>query len=314
MRKLILFLFIIFNTVAYTQIKVGDNPSVINSNSLLELESEDKVLVITKMSSLIMNSITPLQGALVYNTDTNCVYTFTGSSWVSLCDTSTTTGITVTTNSTAPTTNTIGDFWINDANNNAVSIWDGASWVPIDNNPRKGNGVPTATTANNPIAGEIYVDATTGAIYAYDGTTWVNSNTTLSANNGVIIDTDNTVQLGGVLIKPTVIATDPNNTLAITGLQEGDVTEDDVVVVNQSTGILKKTSISNLFREEIATITANDGQVQFTPPLLISDSKKVNVYRNGVRIDFTVVDNTTIEIEPEAICYAGDEIRIVQFY
>ena len=61
------------------------------------------------------------------------------------------------------------------------------------------------------------------------------------------------------------------------------------------------------------TIAANDGQSQFATPLTIVTPNKVNVYRNGVRIGFTVVNSEIIELEPEAVCYQGDEIRIVQY-
>lgn len=307
-----LILFILFNISLYAQVKIGDNPANIHQNSILELESSDKALVISRMSGTQMNAIIPLRGALVFNTDQNCVFMYDGTSWRSLCNTGA--GISVTTSSTAPTSNNLGDFWINDSLNNITSIWDGTGWISIDNNPRRGNGVPNTTTAPNAISGDVYVDSSTGIIYAFDGTIWVSSNTTPSANNGLLIDASNTIQLGGVLIKPTTIQTDITNTLAITGLQDGDITLDDIVTVNKITGQLRKVTAANLFREEVAEITATDGQIQFTPPLTIVDSRKVNVYRNGVRIDFTVVNTTTIEIEPEAICYAGDQIRIVQFY
>lgn len=310
--KYLFFFFILLNTSLYAQVKIGDNPSAIHSNSILELESIDKALVISRMSDLQMNAIIPLRGALIFNTDQNCVFIYDGTSWRSLCNTGA--GINVTTSSTAPTSNNLGDFWINDTLNNSTSIWDGASWISIDNNPRRGNGIPDATTAPNAIAGDVYIDSTTGIIYAYDGIGWVSSNSTPSANNGLLVDVTNTIQLGGILIKPTTIETDVTNTLAITGLQNGDVTQDDIVTVNRTTGQLRKISASNLFREEVAEIIATNGQVQFTPPLVITDSKKVNIYRNGVRVDFTVVNTTTIEIEPEAVCYSGDQIRIVQFY
>ena len=201
---LIFLLFI--NLSLFSQVKIGDNPSSIHSNSILELESSDKALVISRMSGAQMNAITPLRGALIFNTDDNCVFMYDGTSWRNLCDTGA--GINVTTASTAPTSNSLGDFWINDSLNNATSIWDGTNWVSIDNNPRRGNGVPNITTAPNPIAGDVYVDNATGTIYAYDGTTWVSSNTIPSANNGLLIDASNTIQLGGVLIKPTTIQTD----------------------------------------------------------------------------------------------------------
>jgi len=301
----------------YSQVKIGDNPASIDNNSILELQSAEKVLVITRMSTLVMNSITPLPGALVYNTTDDCIYSFDGTIWNSLCETSSTTSnINVTTSTTAPTNNTEGDFWINNSNsNNTVSIWDGVSWVSIDNNPRTGNGIPSTVTAPNPNSGQIYVNEATGEIYAYDGTTWINSNATLTANNGITIN-NGEIQLGGLLTIPTVIETNTNNTLAITGLEDGNITDDDILTINKTTGVLRKVSASNLFNftEEVTEIIASDGQVQFSPDSDIIDPTKVNVYRNGVRIDFTVIDTATIEIEPEAICYAGDQIRIVQFF
>lgn len=318
MKTKLSLVFIVFITMSlYAQVKIGDNPSVIHANSILELESIDKALVISRMSDIQMNAIVPLRGALVFNTDQNCVFLYDGTSWKSLCTTTgggsaTGTGIDVTTSSIAPTINNIGDFWINNTKNNATSIWDGTSWISIDNNPRKGNGIPNSTTAPSPISGDVYVDTSTGNIYAYNGTGWVSANT--SANNGLLIDATNTIQLGGILIKPTVIETNITNTLSITGLQNGDVTQDDIVTVNKITGQLRKVTYSSIFREEIAEITAIDSQTLFTPPLTITDAKKVNVYRNGVRVDFTVVNPTTIAIEPEATCYLGDQIRIVQFY
>jgi hypothetical protein len=59
-------------------------------------------------------------------------------------------------------------------------------------------------------------------------------------------------------------------------------------------------------------ITAVDGQLLFTTPLPITDIRKIDVYRNGARISFTQINATTIQIEKEATCYLGDEIRIVQ--
>ncbi|CAM1346596.1 hypothetical protein [Tenacibaculum crassostreae] len=311
-RKLLLLLFLLsFTTISFTQVKVGDNPSSIHTSSILELESSDKVLVISRMTNAQMNTVQPLRGALAFNTDQNCVFMYDGNVWRSLCNTGA--GINVTTSATAPTINNLGDFWINDTQNNATYIWDGTSWISIDNNPRRGNGAPTSTTAPNPTSGDVYVDSSTGNIYAYDGTTWVNSNTTPTANNGLLINAGNTIQLGGALIQPTIISTDITNTLAITGLQNGDTATDDIVTVDRTTGVLKRTSASNLLREEVTEIIATDNQVTFSG-LTLYTTDKINVYRNGVRIDFTIINPTTIEIESAATCYAGDEIRIVQLY
>ena len=70
--------------------------------------------------------------------------------------------------------------------------------------------------------------------------------------------------------------------------------------------------IRNNTTTEQDVITAVDGQLLFTTPLPITDIRKIDVYRNGVRISFTQIDATTIQIDKEATCYLGDEIRIVQ--
>ena len=58
--------------------------------------------------------------------------------------------------------------------------------------------------------------------------------------------------------------------------------------------------------------TAVDGQLLFTTPLPITDTQKIDVFRNGARISFIQIDANTIQIDKEATCYQGDEIRIVQ--
>lgn len=309
--KLLLILIFLIKTSLFSQVKIGDSPSMIHSSSILELESTDKAIVISRMSNSQMSAIVPLRGALVYNTDEDCVFMYDGTSWKNLCNTGA--AIQVSTQQTPPINNNLGDFWINDTQNNTASIWDGNNWIAIDNNPRRGNGIPNNTTITDALAGDVYVDTTTGIIYAYDGTDWVSSNTAPNANNGLLIDATNTIQLGGVLIKPTTIQTDTTNTLAITGLENGDTTQDAIVTVNNATGQLRKIDPSDLLREEVTKIIAIDNQQTFSG-LTIYSNDKINVYRNGVRIDFTVINTTTIEIEPDATCYAGDEIRIIQLY
>ena len=70
---------------------------------------------------------------------------------------------------------------------------------------------------------------------------------------------------------------------------------------------------NNTTSTEQFVITAVDGQLFFTTPLPITDIRKIDVYRNGARISFTQINATTIQIDKEATCYLGDEIRIVQF-
>ncbi|MBQ4822263.1 hypothetical protein J8M14_19485, partial [Aquimarina sp. MMG016] len=84
--KTTIILLVILNLgTVYSQVKVGDSPNIIDPSSLLELESADKVFVLTRVSDAEMNLISPLAGAMVYNTDQNCVHQYNGISWQSLC-------------------------------------------------------------------------------------------------------------------------------------------------------------------------------------------------------------------------------------
>jgi len=61
-------------------------------------------------------------------------------------------------------------------------------------------------------------------------------------------------------------------------------------------------------------MVATDGQLEFSTPLSITNIDKIDVYRNGIQIDFTKINNSTIKLELEAKCYKNDKIKIVQLY
>ena len=84
------------------------------------------------------------------------------------------------------------------------------------------------------------------------------------------------------------------------------------MVVNNVTGQLQQVEASNIVQQQQIVIIASEGQTQFNTPLNALDINKIDVYRNGARIGFTIINTNTIEVEPEASCFAGDEIRIVQ--
>ncbi|WP_298488590.1 hypothetical protein [uncultured Maribacter sp.] len=86
MKNLLLILLFIYTNLVIGQIKIGDNPEILDTNSLLELESDSKVLVISRMSEAQILALTPLQGAMVYNTDASCIFYFDGSNWNNLCE------------------------------------------------------------------------------------------------------------------------------------------------------------------------------------------------------------------------------------
>ncbi|ALU74559.1 hypothetical protein AUW17_04445 [Tenacibaculum dicentrarchi] len=250
----------------------------------------------------------------VTNNETK-IWDATTSTWVLLNPTTNTTStVEITKQPAAPANPNKGDFWIN-TTTNQTNIYNGTAWVLLNENPKKGTGVPTNITAPNSVAGDIYVDTATGTIYAHNGTAWVTqTSTTVTANNGLNIDAANNIQLGGALTKATKITTSAANTLTIEGLEDGNATTDKVVTVDAS-GLLRKVTLTNiaLQQEETVLTAATLNQVEFLVALKPGD--KINVYRNGVRVGFSVnAAKTGITLEPDAKCYTGDQIRIVQIY
>lgn len=203
---------IVLGPKANTQVKIGDNATNVNPNSLLELESTNKGLLIPRLELTALSNATPLtshiNGMVVFNTSTQ--------------------------NDVVP------GFYYND----------GSKWLKLLTN--------------------------------------------------------------GQISSPTVIGTSSTNTFAITGLGQGNLSTDEILTIDPVTGVIKKVSMSTLVREEQTMQLANEGQTQFQTPYQITDIDKINVYRNGVRINISVVNSNTIALEAGVICVAGDEIRIVQ--
>ena len=175
-----------------------------------------------------------------------------------------------------------------------------------------GQGDPTLTSPFEPEPGSVYVDGLTGNLYTFDGEGWVAQSHKI--NNGLIKTGDNTLQLGGELIVPTTIDTDETNTLAITGLEIAQVEEDEVLMLDSETNILKKSRVSSLVMQQESLVLADNGQNIFNTPLAITDIGKVEVYRNGVKIGFIMLNHNTIALETGVVCYQNDEIRIVQLF
>ena len=231
----------------------------------------------------------------------------------------------------APSTgDQIGDIiWVKDVDGSglpSLMVWDGNAWqlAQKDYDPTNELALVVAlgdddrdTQFATPAAGDQVWNQTCECIQVFNGSSWVNTNAldATAASNGVYVTTNNTIKLGGALDEPTTIVSDATNTLSITGLQESTSTADtNVMTVDTNSGVITRTPLSTLFQEEVTlTIAANDGQSQFATPFPIESPTKVNVYRNGVRIGFTVLNTTQVELEAAAICYQGDEIRIVQF-
>jgi hypothetical protein len=80
---------------ANSQIKIGDNPQNIDASSILELESTTRAFVINRVTTAQMNAIVPIEGAMVYNTDIQCLHYYDGQNWLNVCEAL---GLTITNN------------------------------------------------------------------------------------------------------------------------------------------------------------------------------------------------------------------------
>ena len=209
-----------------------------------------------------------------------------------------------------------------ESGNPSIMIYDGTAWRAASNDydPTNELGLIVVADAiirdqefNAPNIGDQVWNQACGCIEVYNGNTWTSINTlVLNASNGLYKDNNNTLKLGGDLDEPTTIITSSTNTLALKNLEQSTAETDEVLTVEQSTGVIKKRALSTISQQKQVILTATDGQLTFATPEPISSIDKLSVYRNGTRISFIVVNATTIELEPEAICYQGDEIRIVQ--
>ncbi|MBU2906077.1 hypothetical protein KO529_14865, partial [Arenibacter algicola] len=86
MKYIHFFFCLLLGMAVQAQIKIGDNPQNIDPSSVLELESSSRVLVITRVNTAQMNAIIPSAGAMVYNTDIQCIHYYTGTEWKDICD------------------------------------------------------------------------------------------------------------------------------------------------------------------------------------------------------------------------------------
>ncbi|SDN14050.1 hypothetical protein SAMN04488514_1311, partial [Kriegella aquimaris] len=99
------------------QVKIGANPDTIDPASMIELESTTKALVLSRMSNSQMQTVSPLRGALVYNTDTQCIHYYDGTQWNNLCTQSSSKG------AVSFTDLGNGRFVLNDGNGGNISFY-----------------------------------------------------------------------------------------------------------------------------------------------------------------------------------------------
>jgi hypothetical protein len=204
-----------------------------------------------------------------------------------------------------------GDIYV-DQDSGSLFVYTGSAWAQnVDETltalaiVTNDNGTPADTSDD--FDELIYTDER-GTKNAVDIRTLLQATNGLSATNGVF-------ELGGVLNKPTILTTSATNTLAVAGLTEEtafDTAVDQLVVMDPANNVLKRTKAEQLVTQKQSLTVANDGDTDFATPMSITDMDKIDVYRNGIRVGFSKLDDNTIRLEADATCHAGDEIRIVQ--
>ena len=166
-RDFILAVFAVLGMVfcASAQMKVGDNPTIINANSVLETETTNKGMLLPRIALTATNNVAPLTahvaGMVVYNTatagtGTNAIvpgyYYNNGSGWLKIAQEGSVNLASLSlTNSTTPAGN-MGQVAYN---TNAASglpvgpvYWNGTNWIPISST----FGTVTNVTGTAPIS------------------------------------------------------------------------------------------------------------------------------------------------------------------
>ncbi|AOW10385.1 hypothetical protein [Flavobacterium gilvum] len=278
--KCICLLSLLFPMTMHAQVKIGSNPTMIGTNANLEVEGANGSKI----------SVSKDSGKLTIKDGSEGV----------------------------------GKVLTSDANGVATWVVPGAT---IESLPGTTGvpGVPGSDTPGAPATGITIVVNDSGT-WIYNPTTasWtsINSQTgrvNIDASNGVMLD-GQTIKLGGNLTEPTAIKSSAVNTLAISGLQDGKVT-DDLLTMDPTTGVLRKISAvefsmgTNMAKQKMV---ATAGEKVFPTVWPIDSLDKIQVYRNGAEIDFSATEGTsqiTLQLlaDTNGGCLDGDEIKIYQW-
>jgi len=170
---LLVVVLLVFSVSVIAQNKIGDNPAVIHSGSLLELESLSKGL---RLSRIQLNDVrvwtldgTPTSGMMIFN-ETGAVpkgiyyWSTDAAQWVQVVNASSAPN-----GSTLPATGATGATYYN-TTNGTLYVYNGATWDPLSTG---GSTLGSATPPASPSAGDVYYNTTNHNMYYYNGTAWV---------------------------------------------------------------------------------------------------------------------------------------------
>lgn len=78
--RIVFFSFLLAGICANAQVKIGDNATSVGASSLLELESSNKALVLTRVATTAAIT-TPTDGMLVYDNSSHCIKIYENNAW-----------------------------------------------------------------------------------------------------------------------------------------------------------------------------------------------------------------------------------------
>ena len=154
---------------------------------------------------------------------------------------------------------------------------------------------------------------------------YINQNTTV--RDSIIKVVNNTITAGGIagkdLTSNSAILKVTNGTGATIKSVQVDLDKNELGHLLTSSPLVDSLNIaisnSTVVQDMMATkmykliaLASSNNQKRFATPNVITDIKKIQVYRNGINVEFTRVDDTHIDLEDQAACYVDDEIKIIQ--
>lgn len=294
LRKLYFYFFFLFGFISLAQVKIGDNPESINPYIILELESTDKAFLFPRMTSAQRDAAFDLNdapaGLAIFNTTSNQLEVL---------------------------------------NSPSDPLKRGSKqWLGTDESVAQTGDTPP----ENPSAGQLFYNTGIDKLMLFDGSQWQSfgsENSLTYQNLSVNFASENGLLNFGLTDDPD----DSDNEINLRSLEEvrtqtsgslpifTDATSGDLVIDTASEKLTLYAYDGTEWREfkpitqtnDVAEFIATDGQKQFTTPLEIETNSVINVFRNGVMVNFTVIDSTTIELESQAVCYQDDQIKIFQY-
>jgi hypothetical protein len=260
--------FVLLATTAQAQIKLGDNPGTIDANALLELESNSKGLLFSRMTTAQMNAmVTPPTGLVIFNTTANCLFVRRSASWFSLCN--------------ADPSDINNGFQITNVTNVQM------------------------LAITNTTTGQIVYNTDNNCVYVRTPTGWVSLCDTYTGSNGITVTAGKDIQLGGNLTGNTTIAAGAN-TLTISGngassplrlpnLLTGAGT--DSVVTLGAGGVLNKRAAGDILNTTAWRLDGNSATVAGTNFLGTTDDE-----------EFVLKTNNTERLRVLTTTVAGNDV------